>query len=203
MEISFQTVRAFFSGDIVPSGFSPLAIRAKASAIFQRSYHISLSWDPRRLHHLPKVHSIQLTLAYAGTTSTDIMGEEIRVMDVTQVSFLSSLLPLHQLESATPETKHIVLAAYTLAHAATINLYRRFAKNDGVSYDKCLQAARSMVGVCQAVDAHDYACLDPIVGVSWFFRGRLFIANGNPLALLEYGCRPAHSRTRSLERVVE
>ncbi|KAH8825109.1 hypothetical protein DL96DRAFT_1557809 [Flagelloscypha sp. PMI_526] len=148
MEVSFQTIRAFFNGDVTPAGFSPLAIRAKASSVLQRAHHISLSWDPR-------------------TTSTDLMRDEIRVMDVTILAFLSSLLPLHQLDSALPETRRLVLTAYTLAHTATIHLYRRFAKDDPVSYDKCLQSASNIVGVCRLASGHDHGYLDPVIGHCW------------------------------------
>jgi hypothetical protein len=94
------------------------------------------------------------------------MRDEIRVMDVTILAFLSSLLPVHQLDSALGEMRQLILTAHTLAHTATIQLYRRFAKDDGVSYDKCVQAARNIVDICRSVNGHDFGFLDPVIGVS-------------------------------------
>jgi hypothetical protein len=44
----FQTIRTFFK-DQQSAGFSMLALRVKASAIFERANQLSTSWDPRKI----------------------------------------------------------------------------------------------------------------------------------------------------------
>ncbi|KAG2365372.1 hypothetical protein BDR07DRAFT_1374335 [Suillus spraguei] len=44
---SFHTVRSFFDHQVanVRGGFSPLALRVKASALFERAHHLASTWD--------------------------------------------------------------------------------------------------------------------------------------------------------------
>lgn len=54
---------------------------------------------------------------------------------------------------------------HTLAHAATIQLHQRFARDDPTSLDKCLRAAKGIVAVIKRIGEIDYEFLDPILGV--------------------------------------
>jgi len=144
----FQTIRAFLDGDVSPGGFSTHALRVKASALFGRADQLSKSWDP--------------TMA----TSAGFR-EEIQVLEQTLSRFIPALIPVHQLDATMPEDKHILIVTHTLAHAAMIHLYHRFAEEDPISYNKRLRAARGCVTIIKHITDGDFDFLDPIIGPCW------------------------------------
>jgi hypothetical protein len=91
--------------------------------------------------------------------------EEIQVLEQTLSRFIPALIPVHQLDATMPEDKHILIVTHTLAHAAMIHLYHRFAEEDPISYNKRLRAARGCVTIIKHITDGDFDFLDPIIGV--------------------------------------
>lgn len=77
-------------------------------------------------------------------------------------------MPLDQLDAVTLEDKHTLIAAHTLAHTASIQLYRPFAQDDPIIFGKCTQAARACVAVIEHITEQDFGLVDPIIGVCLF-----------------------------------
>ncbi|KAJ7162230.1 hypothetical protein C8R46DRAFT_346459 [Mycena filopes] len=146
--VNFQTIKSFFEGDVTDNGYSTSALRAKAAALFERADSLSSSWD-------------------SGIKPSDAFHQEIQSLELTITAFVSTLPPLHQLSTAHPEDKPILIGVYTLAHTAIIHLYQRFAPDDAVSYDKCARAARACGTVITHITDPDFAFLDPILGPCW------------------------------------
>ncbi|RDB24708.1 hypothetical protein Hypma_007636 [Hypsizygus marmoreus] len=146
----FQTIRGFFEGEVSPSGFSTQALRAKASALFSRADQLSTSWDSRM-------------------KPPPSLAQEIQALENAIAQFLPTLMPVDQLDAILPEDKHTLLAAHTLAHTASIQLYRPFAQDDPVMFEKCSRAARACVSVIKFIGERDYGFLDPIIGPCWSY----------------------------------
>ncbi|OBZ70760.1 hypothetical protein A0H81_09288 [Grifola frondosa] len=54
-----------------------------------------------------------------------------------------------------------------LAHASMIRLHAPFMRDDPVSREKCLRAARSLILVTKHITELDFAFLDPLIGPCW------------------------------------
>ncbi|KAG1806069.1 uncharacterized protein BJ212DRAFT_1485989 [Suillus subaureus] len=147
---SFHTVRSFFDHQVtnVRGGFSPLALRVKASALFERAHHLASTWDQ------------PLAMSSAFT-------DDFQTLEHTIAHFIPTLIPVHQLDATVPDEKHAYIVTHTLAHAAMINLYYPFGAEDPISYDKCLRAARCLVSIIKHIADADYEFLDPIIGPCW------------------------------------
>lgn len=164
---SFHTVRSFFEHQVtnVRGGFSPLALRVKASALFERAHHLASTWDQRRpIFSRLVLLSDQLAALVMSSAFTD----DFQTLEHTIARFIQTLIPVHQLDATVPDEKHAYIATHTLAHAAMINLYYPFGAEDPVSYEKCLRAARCLVSIIKHIADTDYEYLDPIIGVSIF-----------------------------------
>ncbi|KAJ7213038.1 hypothetical protein GGX14DRAFT_619987 [Mycena pura] len=143
--VNFQTIKSFVEGDVASDGYSTQALRAKASALFERADTLCTGWDS---HIKP----------------SDAFHQEIRALEHTINAFVATLPPVHALDStAAAEDKPLLVAAHTLAHAATIHLFQRAAP-DG-------PAARAAARACGAVVAQlaegDFAFLEPVLGPCW------------------------------------
>ncbi|KIJ18475.1 hypothetical protein PAXINDRAFT_167077 [Paxillus involutus ATCC 200175] len=147
---SFSSARSLFDGQMssLGSGFSPLALRVKASALFQHAYHLALNWDR--------------ALVLSSTFTDDFQHVEHTI-----TRFLTTLIPVHQLEASMPDDKHAYITIHTLAHAATIHLYYLFGHEDPVAHEKCLRAARCCVAIVKHIADSEYEFLDPIIGPCW------------------------------------
>ncbi|KAJ7782518.1 hypothetical protein DFH07DRAFT_324892 [Mycena maculata] len=141
--VNFQTIKSFFEGDVASDGYSTPALRAKASALFERADNLSTSWAPSE------------------------PSDAFQALDLTISAFISTLPPLHQLPSTGSEEKPILITVHTLAHAATIHLHQRLAPTHAVSYDKCSHAARACSTIITHITDSDFAFLDPILGPCW------------------------------------
>jgi len=89
----------------------------------------------------------------------------MRALEHTITLFLSTLVPINQLDTVLPEERQSLVMVYTLAHSATIHLHRRFALEDSVSFDQCSQAAQACISVIKYISDRDFAFLEPIIGV--------------------------------------
>jgi hypothetical protein len=74
------------------------------------------------------------------------------------------------------EEKQILVVVHTLIQTAMIHLYRRFAENDPIAYEKCSSAAKAAVEVVKYISDQDYDFLDPIIGVSIVCRRPLVLS---------------------------
>ncbi|GLB37692.1 putative fungal specific transcription factor [Lyophyllum shimeji] len=156
VEASRQTIKGFMDGQVSPSSFSTQASRVKASALFARADEISTSWDPRM-------------------KQPSTCMQEVRALETTIAQFITTLMPLDQLDTASHEDKHTLLAAHTLAHTASIQLYRPFMQDDPVMFDKCARAARACVSVIKHISERDFNFLDPIIGPCWSYAADTLI----------------------------
>jgi hypothetical protein len=140
---------------ITSGGYSTLALRVKASALFQRADRLSSNWDPR----------IPLSNA---------LLEEIQALELAISRLQATLPPPHQFDSF-PCDKHTLIVVHTLTHAAIIHLYSRFAQDDPNLYDKCLRSARSCVAIIKHISDADILFLDPIIGPCWTCSAEVLI----------------------------
>lgn len=146
---SFQTVRTFLEGNSVASeGYSTLALRGKASALFQLADQLSANWDPRVI-------------------SASAFRDEVQALEHSIRRFIPTLTPLHQLDAVLPDDRHVLITSHVLAHTAIIHLHRRFAVEDPICYEICLREARACVGIIKLLNDSDFALLDPILGPCW------------------------------------
>lgn len=79
-------------------------------------------------------------------------------------------LPLlaHFQLSAHPMTRTLAVT-HALTDAATINLYNIFVDSDAGSKQRCLSAARGVVGVVRDGNLEEWTYINPIMGVSFQF----------------------------------
>ncbi|PPQ68192.1 hypothetical protein CVT25_015024 [Psilocybe cyanescens] len=145
---ALPTVRSFLSGSVSASSFSVPALRVKASALFASADRLSSSWSAKKM-----------------TTS---VNEEMRALEHTITLFLSTLIPMDQLDAVLPEERHSLIMAHTLAHCATIYLFRPFALDDAMCFDKSSRASRACISVIKRLSDRDFAFLDPIIGPCWW-----------------------------------
>jgi hypothetical protein len=147
---TFQTIRSFFKDQpsSLPVGFSMLALRAKASAIFDRANELSTSWDPR----------VPPSCAFR---------DDVQTLENTIGRFLPTLIAPHQLDSTSLDDRHLLIVSQTLVHAAMIHLHYRFGQDNPVSYDKCRRSARTCVAILKHIAETDFNFLDPIIGPCW------------------------------------
>lgn len=125
------------------------------------------------------------------------LREEVQALEHSISRFTSTLIPTHQLDATMPEDKHTLIVTHTIAQASLIHLYQRFAQDDPVSYDKCLQAAKNCVAIIKHITDADLNFLDPIIGVSNLFpAARPMFDRHHCLALLDMCCRDINSRTQ-------
>jgi len=160
----FQTIRMFFRDQpsTVPVGFSTLALRAKASAIFDRANQLSTSWDPR----------VPLSCAFR---------DDIQILENTIARFIPTLMPPRQLDTTAVDDRHLLIVTHTLVHAAMIHLHYRLGQDDPVSYDKCRQSARACVDILKHVSDADFSFLDPIIGPCWTCAAETLIRELNSI----------------------
>lgn len=92
----------------------------------------------------------------------------MQALETAIAQFIATLVPLDQLDAVTLEDKHTLIAAHTLAHTASIQLYRPFTQNGPATFDKCSRAARACVSVIEHITEQDFALVDPIIGVCLF-----------------------------------
>lgn len=89
--------------------------------------------------------------------------------------FTATLLPLHQVGGAIPDDKYALIVIHSLAHASMIRLHAPFMHDDGVSREKCIRAARSLIHITKLVVDTDFEFLDPIIGVRVFAARLVFV----------------------------
>ena len=100
-----------------------------------------------------------------GSLASGAFSENFSAFEHSIVRFTTTLLPLHQVGGAIPEDKYALIVIHSLAHASMIRLHAPFMHDDGVSREKCLRAARSMIHVTKLITDADFEFLDPVIGV--------------------------------------
>ncbi|KAH0588841.1 hypothetical protein H2248_004636 [Termitomyces sp. 'cryptogamus'] len=152
----FQTIRGFMGGEVSPSGFSTQAMRVKASALFAQADQLSSAWEPR-------------------VKGPSMLLQETQALERAIAQFITTLMPLDQLDAISVEDKHTLLVAHTLAHTASVQLYRPLAQDDPLVFDKCARSARACVAVIKHISDRDYKYLDPIIGPCWSYAADTLI----------------------------
>jgi hypothetical protein len=145
---SVSEIRAFLSGSVSPSSFSVPSLRVKASALFAKAEQLSASWNCN--------------------SKTARFTDEMQSLEHTIALFLSTLIPINQLDTVLPEERHTLILTHTLAHCAMIYLHRPFALDNPISFEKSSQAARASVTVIAHLTERDYTFLEPIIGPCWW-----------------------------------
>jgi len=145
---SLPTIRSFLSGSVSPTGFSVPALRAKASALFASADYLASKWT--------------------SSSKSTSFNEDMQTLEHTITLFLSTLIPIDQLDAVLPEERHSLIMAHTLAHSATIYLHRSFAMDDAMSFDKSSRASRACISVIKHISERDFAFLEPIIGPCWW-----------------------------------
>ncbi|KAI8992943.1 hypothetical protein BD414DRAFT_290709 [Trametes punicea] len=151
------TIRGFFvqQGQSPSlSGFSTAALRVKASALFEGANRLSSSWSPRSL-------------------ASSSFSDNFQAFEHSIIRFTTTLLPLHQVGGAIPEDKYALIVIHSLAHAAMIRLHAPFMRDDAVSRDKALHAARALIHVTKLIADGDFEFLDPVIGPCWASAARV------------------------------
>lgn len=113
----------------------------------------------------------------------------MRTLEHSIALFLSTLVPINQLDALLPGERHSVVLAYTLAHSATIYLHRGFALEDSMSFDQSSRASRACIAVIKYISERDFAFLEPIIGVWFIVSVRYPRSSPISLALLVDCCR--------------
>ncbi|KAJ7049951.1 hypothetical protein C8F01DRAFT_1181078 [Mycena amicta] len=146
--VNFQTIKSFIEGDVASSGYSTQAMRAKASALFERANTLSTGWD-------------------SPLKPSDTLRQDIQALELTIGAFISTLPPLHTLDTVRSEDRPVLIASHTLAHTALLHLYQPFSPDDPVSYEKCARATRACGTIITHLNDADFAYLDPILAPCW------------------------------------
>ena len=102
---------------------------------------------------------------HLGSLASGAFSENFSAFEHSIVRFTTTLLPLHQVGGAIPEDKYALIVIHSLAHASMIRLHAPFMHDDGVSREKCLRAARSLIHVTKLITDADFEFLDPVIGV--------------------------------------
>ncbi|KAG6850977.1 hypothetical protein H0H93_005846 [Arthromyces matolae] len=152
----YRTIQNFMDGEVSPSGFSAQAMRVKASTLFAQADKLSSAWDPR-------------------VKEPSTLLQETHALERTIAQFITTLMPLEQLDALSLENKHTLIIAHTLAHTASIQLYRPLSQDDPVVFNKCSRSARACVAVIKHISERDYNFLDPIIGPCWSYAADTLI----------------------------
>jgi len=110
-------------------------------------------------------HADQLS---TNCTKSSRLSDDIQSLEHTITLFLSTLIPITQLDAVLPDEKRGLIVTYSLAHTAMIHLHRTFALSDAVSFEKCSQASRACISVIKHTSDEDFAFLEPIIGPCWW-----------------------------------
>ena len=112
-----------------------------------------------------------------GSLTSSAFSENFNAFEHSIVRFTTTLLPLHQVGGAIPDDKFALVVIHSLAHASMIRLHAPFMRDDGVSRDKCIRAARSLIHVTKLITDADFDFLDPINGVRPSKKRALHVSN--------------------------
>lgn len=154
-----STLRGFFQNQVQPAGFSLLALRVKAAALYSAAARAAVNWSAR---------SASPTISPAAQQGPSDAAAMFAGLEYALSRFASTLIPAHQLSAALPdEDRRTQVVVRTLLHAAMILMHLRFARaGESASLEKCLRSARSAAMLARQLTDTDYEFLDPAFGVS-------------------------------------
>ncbi len=161
----YHTIAGFLNGDVASGSFSLQTLRAKASTLFAHADQLSRAWDSRMMFLFHMMIIVMLNLLCVGKPSP-VNQDQIRALEITITRFLSTLPPVHSLDTTMPDDRQILITVHTLAHASIIILHQPFSRDDAHSYDRSSRAARACASIIKSMTDSDFNFLDPIVGVS-------------------------------------
>ena len=140
-----------------------MTLRIRASVLFHHAHQLASCWEQRR--RLDHTDYFSGSDDYAGLALPSGFTDEFQAIEQAITRFLSSQIPIHQLETALPEDRQACITAYTLANAAMIHLSSLFGDRDPTAYEKSLRAAKCCVSIVKYITEADYEFLDPVLGV--------------------------------------
>lgn len=148
---------------------SPLALRAKAAALFERATRVASQNTPGTFFFLSENVVFMVADYYEQSGNIDNVYVEFHRLDNLLKRFMEALLPLNRPEVATnPEATASLLVTHTYIRVAMIRLH---ASRDAVTSNHQgddLIAARQVAALLASVRLEDLPFLDPVLGVSVF-----------------------------------
>ncbi|KAH8116650.1 hypothetical protein DFH11DRAFT_1542643 [Phellopilus nigrolimitatus] len=149
------TLRTFFAHQGqqprggAPGGFSRLALRAKAAALYAAAARAAANSPPSLSPSSTPAPAPALELALA--------------------RLAGALLPAHQLGAALPGAdRRAQVQLHTIVHAASVQLHLRGARaGEPGAVERCVRAARGAAMAVRFLGEEDYGYLDPVVGPCW------------------------------------
>ncbi|KAJ3537951.1 hypothetical protein NMY22_g5379 [Coprinellus aureogranulatus] len=142
------TIQAFLGGQISANGFSTAALRVKASALLSQADRLTEGW-------------------YPGMAVSAKMVEDINKLEHTVALYLSTLMPVDQLDRLGLEDKLSTIVSHTIAQTAVLFLHRHFASENPISAEKCARASQVCVSLVKHLGEKDFLFLDPVMGPCW------------------------------------
>ncbi|KAH9918952.1 uncharacterized protein B0H18DRAFT_1120056 [Fomitopsis serialis] len=153
---SSLTIQAFLSGmsPEITQGTSPMALRAKASALFERASRLASQWTP--------------AMAYV-----EQFAAEFFVLENIIEQFIAALPPLHGAVEQGIARDLLVTHTFALVASMQVLSALRQGQNGGPGRD--LEAARRAITAFDSVNLGALAYVDPIMAVLWTAVCRVLI----------------------------
>ncbi|KAH9831189.1 uncharacterized protein C8Q71DRAFT_783153 [Rhodofomes roseus] len=151
------TIQAFLSGILpeIGQGTSSVALRAKASALFERASRLASQWTP--------------AMAYV-----EQFAAEFFVLENVIEQFMDALPPLHgALEQGIARD---LLVTHTFALVAIMQVHGATGQGQNGAPGRDLDTARRAVAAIDSVNLAGFAYVDPIMAVLWTAVSRVLIA---------------------------
>lgn len=152
---------------------SPVTLRIKATAVFERACNLSTIWGGEALSDLSAKPSVRQDPMRDPT-----FEPTFHLIDRTTTNLWHSFPPLSGSTSLggeiiadwyTAGIDPVLVHSSTLTLCAMIQLHNIKASNNMESYERCLIAARDTISICQSIQGLDFFQLDIMLGVSAFF----------------------------------
>ncbi|KZT68936.1 hypothetical protein DAEQUDRAFT_765942 [Daedalea quercina L-15889] len=153
---SSLTMQTFLSGvsPELTQGMSPMALRAKASALFERASRRASQWTP--------------AMAYV-----EQFAAELFVLENVIQQFVDALPPLHG--APDPDTARDRLITHTFALVASMQVHSTLRQGQNGAPGRDLDAARRAVAAIDSVNLAGIGYVDPIMAVLWTAVSRVLI----------------------------
>ncbi|KAJ7704162.1 hypothetical protein B0H16DRAFT_1829158 [Mycena metata] len=136
------------------TGMSTIAMFSKATILWQRAESFGREWSPGAPH-------------LAQTQSRDFQ-RAFTVLDALIDAFRAALIPPNRIPHATPAMTRALVAAHSIAHIATIQLYNSQAlQGHANARRKRLGAANIVLNIIVTIPLQHFAFIHPIMGTVW------------------------------------
>lgn len=162
------TIQTFLSGISSDNaqGTSPTALRAKASALFERASRRASQWTPGTSRPSRVFSQRSLTPSYAAISAMAYLEQfaaEFFVLENIIDQFLDALPPLHAALDQDVARDRLVTHTFALVASMQVHGALRQGQNGGPGRD--LDAARRAIAVLDYMDLGSLGYVDPIMAV--------------------------------------